>query len=292
MSEKVLGKPEPDSDVVNKQPKVLLIGVGWLGQHVLEYFTDADMYNTSGFLRKKYEQYDLAVIGVPTPMNSETGQCDTSIVENCVDKFKDIVDHFLIKSTVEIGTTDRLKEKYKVKIAMSPEFLGESLGHPLIEPRRDVFQIIGGEDKVAGKIAGFWRDVLNANAPIMIVSAVEAEIIKYCENYWIMQRVDFWNDVYDICETLGGEFTKVREGLVLDPRLNRTHSNVYPNNRGWSSKCLPKDPNALAYTMRKMGKPLTTLEHQLEKNMNYWRKDYVSHNKLIPDKPLWRKNNV
>jgi UDPglucose 6-dehydrogenase len=282
-----LGVPKPDGDVVNKEPRVLLIGYGWVGQFCGKYFKTADIYTSEGFQKKEFQHYDLAIISVPTPMNQETGQCNYSIIEECVDKFKGSVDYFLTKSTVEIGTTDYLKEKYKVKIAMSPEYVGETLGHPLVEPRRDAFQIIGGEDETTTTIAGFWRTVLTAYAPILICTAIEAETIKYCENYRIMQAVDYWNDVYEICQTLGGKFDRVREGLTLDNRFTRTHSNVYPNNRGWAGKCLPKDMNALAYKMRKMGKPLTTLEHQIKKNATEWRVNYDNKGRLLPEKPTW-----
>lgn len=308
LSVKQLGKPESSSDVLNKEPRVLLIGYGWVGQYCGKYFKDAWYTDHTGVLhpqanpnisvttvnnlwKKGENQFDLGIISVPTPMNPETGQCDTSIVEEVVEKYREIVDYFLIKSTVEIGTTDRLAEKYGVKIAMSPEYVGETLGHPLLEPRRDAFQIFGGESETVSKIAEFWRRVLTASAPIMLCTAREAEIIKYCENLWIMQRVDYWNDVFDVCQTLGGEFTRVREGLVLDPRFSRTHSNVYPHNRGWSGKCLPKDMNALAYTMRKAGKTLGVIEHQIEKNALIVRKNYDNKEKLIPDSPAWIKKN-
>jgi len=286
---KKLGVPEPNGDVVNKEPKVLLIGYGWVGQYCGKYFKTADIYTKNGYQKKDYSHYDLAIISVPTPMNPKSGQCDVSIVENVVEKFKKNVDYFLIKSTVEIGTTDRLSRKYGVEIAMSPEYVGETLGHPLLEPRRDAFQIIGGEDSVAEKIADFWRLVLNANAPILICSAIDAEIIKFSENYWIMRRVDYWNDIQEICSTLGGNFSRVREGLVLDPRFSRTHSNVYKNNRGWSGKCLSKDMPALAYTMNRARNPLTTLQHLILKNANKWRKGYDNKERLLPEDANWLK---
>lgn len=285
---KELGKPQSNSDVINEEPRVLLVGYGWVGQYCGKYFKNADIFTSKGFNKREFEDYDLAIIGVPTPMNRKTGQCDVSIVEESVKKFRGIAKNFLIKSTVEIGTTDRLSKKYNVDIAMSPEYVGETLGHPLLEPKRDNFLIIGGKDGVAHRIASFWRLVLHANAPIHICTAVEAEIIKYCENLWIMQRVDYWNDVYEVCQTFGGMFDRVREGIVLDPRMNRTHSFVYPNNRGWSGKCLPKDMNSLAYSMRKKDNPLKTVEHQINKNTKR-RAGYNNSEQLIPDKPLWQK---
>ena len=280
---KKLGVPESNADVLNNEPKVLLIGWGWVGQYCGKYFKNADIVTSDGFVKHKQKHYDLAIISVPTPMDIKTGNCDTSIVEEVVGKYKGMVDYFLIKSTVEIGTTDYLRDKYDVKICMSPEYVGETLGHPLLDARRDAFQIIGGQDKDATAIAGFWMTVLTASAPILICTSREAEIIKYCENYWIMQRVDYWNDVFEVCQTFDGSFTRVREGLVLDPRFSRTHSNVYPNNRGWSGKCLPKDMTSLAYKMRQKGKPLTTLEHQIDKNAKVFRADYKNKERLLPE---------
>jgi len=302
-----LGVPQSSSDVINGEPKVLLIGYGWVNQYMGKYFTNADYVTHDGVVKSQktnksildstmkgienFTPYDLAIIGVPTPMDHETGQCDVSIVEEVVKKYKPIVNHFLIKSTVEIGTTDRLAYTYGVKIAMSPEYVGETLGHPLLEARRDAFQIIGGAEETASTIAGFFRLVLHANAPIQIVTAKEAEIIKYCENMWIMQRVDYWNDVYQIADTFSASFDRVREGLVLDPRFSRTHSNVYPNNRGWSGKCLPKDMNGLCYKMRKMGSPLEIVEHQIEKN-ECLRSGYDNKEKLAPKMSLWFKESI
>jgi len=297
---KQLGKPESSSDVVNKEPKVLLIGYGWVGQYMGKYFKTAHYVQTDGIIKRvsdnepayqeneKIGVYDLAIIGTPTPMNKETGQCDTSIVENVVDKYKHIVSIFLVKSTVEIGTCERLEEKYGVPVCMSPEYVGETLGHPLLEPRRDAFQIIGGNPEARERVAQMFMKVLHASAPIMLCTSQEAEIIKYCENMWIMSRVDYWNDVFEVAETLGASFTTIREGLVLDPRMGRTHSNVYKDNKGWSGKCLPKDMNALAFKMRQSGHPLPRLESSIEMNVER-RKSIKSTETLIPESPAWRK---
>lgn len=286
---KTLGIPQSDGDVINEEPNVLLIGYGWVGQYIGKYFKNADVVTADGIFRSQgglevvpNAKYDLAVIGVPTPMNNSTGQCDTSIVEEAVEKYRKVVDIFLVKSTVEIGTCRRLEEKYGKPVCMSPEYVGETLGHPLLEPRRDAFQIIGGNEIARELVAGMFMRVLHASAPIHLVSHEEAEIIKYMENYWIMRRVDYWNDVYDVCDAFNVSFNAVREGIVLDPRMDRTHSNVYPDNRGWSGKCLPKDMNALGYKMHGLGKSMTTLEHLINKNAKYWRKNYKNQEKLIP----------
>lgn len=298
MSDKMLGKPQSSSDVVNKQPRVLLIGYGWVGQYMGKYFTKAHYVEGDGII--KYQDgrevgynfgYELAIIGVPTPMNKETGQCDTSIVESVVEKYKHIVDIFLVKSTVEIGTCRRLEQKYGVDVCMSPEYVGETLGHPLLEPRRDAFQIIGGSPTAREKVAGMFMKVLHADAPIHLVTHEEAEIIKYSENEYLMRLADYWQGVWKRCQAFNASYQAVRTGLTLDPRVLTTHSNVYPENLGWSGKCLPKDMNALAYTLRKAGIPSTVLEHMIEKNLGV-RKNYNNTETLLPRKSIWYKEIV
>ena len=71
---------------------------------------------------------DICFICVPTPSDSETGQCDTSIVESVVNELNDTQYKGLIciKSTVEPGTTNKLKTKHPtLRVAMVPEFLRE-----------------------------------------------------------------------------------------------------------------------------------------------------------------------
>lgn len=291
---KTLGRPESSSDVLNKEPKVLLIGYGWVCQYMSKYFTEAHYVEGDGVVKQVSDnevvdkiRYDLAIIGVPTPMNPETGQCDVSIVEEVVDKYKDIVDIFLVKSTVEIGTCQRLEEKYNVSVCHSPEFIGETLGHPLLEARRDAFQIIGGNPIAREAVARMFMRVLHASAPMYLVTSQESEIIKYCENMWISRVVDYWNDVFEISQVTKTSFQAIREGIVLDPRMSRTHSNVYPDNKGWSGKCIPKDMNALAFKMRKLGHPLQRLENSIEQNV-VRRKDIKSTERLIPESPLWK----
>lgn len=294
---KTLGTPQPDSDVVNKEPSVLLIGFGWVGQYMGKYFTQAHVVEGSGVFTNQQGAvveprtfYEIAIISVPTPMDEETGECDISIVEEVVEKYEHLVGIFLIKSTVSIGTCEYLEEKYGVAVCMSPEYVGETLGHPLLEARRDAFQIIGGNETAREIVASNFMKVLNANAEILLCESREAEIIKLCENYWITQRVAYWNDVYDICKAARASFQTVRNGICLDPRMSRTHSNVYPDNRGFSGKCLPKDMNNLVNFMRDASDtPLVILEKLLQHNAEYWRKDYKNSVKLVPDKPPWRE---
>ena len=79
-----------------------------------------------------------------------------------------------------------------------------------------------------------------------LVSALEAEICKLMENAWGAQKVTFANVMYDICESLGANYTKVLQAWGSDGRTEKMHMRVMPHKRGWKSKCYDKDIPALA----------------------------------------------
>jgi UDPglucose 6-dehydrogenase len=58
-------------------------------------------------------------------------------------------------------------------------------------------------------------------------SAIEAEIIKYMENSYLATKVSFVNEFRRICETFGADWHAVREGWLLDPRVEPTHTAAF-----------------------------------------------------------------
>ena len=77
MPSKILGKPESHSDVINREPRTLLLGYGWVGQHVHRYFKNADYFTLDTGLcdknnnklivnkpRRSGKVWDLAFISV------------------------------------------------------------------------------------------------------------------------------------------------------------------------------------------------------------------------------------
>jgi len=179
-----------------------------------------------------------------------TGKCDTSIVESVVKKYNDIVEYWCCKSTVEIGTIDRLWKLYNAEVCMSPEYVGETLGHPLLEPSKNTFIILGGEEEVTKIFAEAWTLVTNSQTKIYQVSAKTAELCKLMENSFIATKVMFCNEFYELANKIGVDYNELRECFLADPRMSRHFTYVYKDNRGFSGKCLPKDLNNLAYYYR------------------------------------------
>jgi len=284
---KQLGKPESNSDVLNKHPTTLIIGYGWVGQFIGKYFTEAHWVDEKGIFRniqgkkvKALKEYQLAFVGVPTPM-LDSGQCDTSIVKSVVKKYKDIVNYFCIKSTIEIGTIEYLENEYGVRFCMSPEYVGETLGHPLLEPSKNTFIILGGSENITRIFAEAWTLVTNAQSKIYQVDAKTAELCKLMENSFIATKVMFCNEFYALAEEIGVDYNKLRECFLADPRMSRHFTYVYKDNRGFSGKCLPKDLNNLAYFYRNnTAINANMIEFLLRQNAKM-RKDYINSVPLL-----------
>ena len=73
------------------------------------------------------------------------------------------------------------------------------------------------------------------------------------ENSYLPMKVAFSNEFFDLAETSGVDYHQLRELWLLDPRINRSRTWVYPDDRGFGGKWLPKDLEALTSFAREQG---------------------------------------
>ena len=263
--------------------KVAIVGYGKVGQSYQKVFPDAMIYDKSTHffpLDTKGQFYttqifrvnewaDMAIVCVPTP-EALDGSCDTSIVEEVVNQLE--VPLILIKSTVSPGTTDRLRGSTGKKIIHSGEFVGEGgyfvpapYPHPT-DPRQHGFCILGGTEEDCTAVAGIMAPALGPFTRLRFVTAKESEAIKLFENAWIATKVTFCNEMYDLCQAMGVNWYKVREGWLDDARVGLSHTMVSPHNRGWGGRCLPKDTASLLHIADQAGQPLSLLKQVVKSN--------------------------
>lgn len=218
-----------------------IVGYGWLGKHMHSLFPEAYIYDLGLNIGSKEEVNgcDIAFIGVPTP-NKLDGSLDTSIVEDIVSWCTCPL--IVIRSTLNPGTVDSLTVRYKKRIVVQPEYLGETVNHPLLDSKTRPFLIIGGNKQDTRQLIDLYTGVYNANITIRQVTAREAEVIKLSENRAIAFKVSQCQELYDVCEAAGIDYYTVRDAVYSDdPRFNLWWTFVFPDNRGMNSKCLPKD---------------------------------------------------
>ena len=125
---------------------------------------------------------------------------------------------------------------------MQPEYLGETPAHPMLDQKTRQFVIIGGEPEDRRELIDLYTTVYNANTNIRQVTALEAEIIKLSENRAISFKVAECQELYDICQKAYVDYYTIRDAVYSDdPRFNLWWTFIYPEKRGFNSKCIPKD---------------------------------------------------
>ena len=218
-----------------------IIGVGWVGQAMYKLFPEAQLYDPVLNMKNTdvINQCDVAFICVPTPAIDE-GKLDTSIVEEVIKWCKCSL--IVIRSTVNPGDSAHWSLEYNKNIVVQPEYLGETVEHPMYDLKTRPFLIIGGFEENRRKLIDLYATVYNANITIKQVGLTEAEVIKLSENRAIAFKVIQCQELYDACERANIDYYMIRDAVYGDdPRFNLWWTFVYPENRGVNSKCIPKD---------------------------------------------------
>lgn len=218
--------------------RVKIYGFGWVGKSMKELFPDAVVHDPALKMHSRITS-DIAFVCVPTP-NLPSGALDTSIVEDVVRNAKEKL--IIIRSTVNPGTCDYLATTYNKNIVFMPEYLGETVAHPLLDDNAAKFLIMGGWPLDTRQVIELFQEVYNANIRIRQTTRMEAEVIKLSENRAIMYKVAQCQELYDVCETASVDYYTVRDAVYGDdPRFNLYWTFVFPESRGAKSKCIPKD---------------------------------------------------
>lgn len=221
--------------------RVKIYGYGWVGKAMHTLFPDAYIVDPSQNLGAPTDNQPaahVAFVCVPTPLKD--GKLDTSIVEEVVTNCKENL--IIIRSTVMPGTCDKL-EKLGKNIIFQPEYLGETVEHPMSDQHSRSFIILGGRPNIRKYAIELYQKVYNANITIRQVSLYEAEVIKLSENRAIAFKVMQCSELYDACEKAEIDYYTIRDAVYGDdPRFNLWWTFIYPEKRGFNnSKCLIKD---------------------------------------------------
>ncbi len=186
----------------------------------------------------KDKEADIAFVCVPTPLKN--GNLDCSAVLEVIGTAPEPL--LVIRSTIMPGMCYAAALGYNKRIVYQPEYLGETVEHPLFDMKERPFMVLGGEPEDRRKVIELYQTVYNANIKIRQVSLLEAEIIKLSENRAIAFKVAQCQELYDACEKAGVDYYTIRDAVYGDdPRFNLWWTFVYPEKRGFQSKCIPKD---------------------------------------------------
>ncbi len=298
----------------NSRKHIAVIGYGYVGKAIVNFFKghyNIKVYDppyikenhlegieekhlgesiTFTTIKENITSCDLAVVCVPTPSNND-GEVDLSYIHETFEWLNTPL--ILIKSTVPPGTTQRMVKGeagnwIDRRIAFSPEYIGEGkytvkwwkdIGYPHpTDMKYHDFHIFGGEKETTSEIMEFFKPVVGPDVKYIQTDSSTAELVKYMENSWGAMKVTFCNEFANIAKEMGVDYNELRELLLLDGRIEKMHTIVFKDDRGFGGKCFPKDVKGIINASEKVGYTPELLKEVLKSNDKFRGKNGEKEN--------------
>lgn len=205
---------------------------------------------------------NIAFIAVGTPMG-EDGSADLQYVLAVAKSIGQHMQHYMVivdKSTVPVGTGEKVKMAIQAEldargsdltfdVVSNPEFLKEGAAiKDFMHPDRVV---VGADsDKAMAIMHDLYAPFMKNHDRFIAMDIKSAEMTKYAANAMLATKISFMNEMANICERVGADINKVRNGIGSDSRIG--YSFIYPG-CGYGGSCFPKDVQALAKTAKDFG---------------------------------------
>ena len=252
-----------------------IIGVGFVGSAIMlslkrkEFVLNKDLFiydkykeNIENIIIKSLNSLniilntDMIFLCLPTPYSNELKTYDITSLESTMEflsnnNYKGLC---LIKSTIVPGTTKILSDKYlNLKIIHNPEFLSAKTAEEDFHTQQHV--ILGKTERInqgeIESVKSFYEKYYTKN--ITIVDSTESEIIKLSANCFYSIKIQYFTEIFLLCNKFDCSYNIVREGLLKNNWINPMHTQIpgTDGNISYGGLCFPKDTKALDEFMKK-----------------------------------------
>lgn len=203
---------------------------------------------------KEMKRCKTVFVCLPADNQNEVDKLVTEIIE--VKKNNQWCD-FVLRSTVPIGTCERIQNTLQQPIYYMPEFLRDRywetdcLNRPIV---------LGSDMKTVPEYLQ-TEDVLTC-------SLQEAETLKMMSNAYASLRITFANHFFDLSKKTDSDYNHI-VNMLLQTQHEQTYLEASDELRGFGGKCLTKDLDFLLSTFRGIGLQQTLLSAIKEDNTKW-----------------------
>ncbi len=245
-----------------------ICGIGFVGNAVMNCLSKVkDPFHIVAYDKyKKLNTFDLLLesdlcfICLPTLYNALTKSYDMSEIDLTLKQFSE--KHYrgilLLKSTVLPEYCQKMNDVYPhLRLINNPEFLSARTALEDFAQQKHI--ILGStqqSQRSIEKVVSFYKELFPL-AQVSVCTAEEAALTKLACNSFYATKVQFFSELYLLCDKLTISYEDVKEMMLKNGWINPQHTSV-PGHDGqlsFGGACLPKDISALNALMESMFVP-------------------------------------
>lgn len=252
-------------------PKIGFIGLGFVGEAIKNSYEGFENICIDTDPSKGYNAtYDEIMdaegifVSVPSPSNHD-GTCNSSILESVLSNLKDYQGVIISKVTATPDIYEKLQIQYP-NLVYVPEFLTAANAYQ--DYQNENWAVIGGTilayQREAERIIRYTKKELQT----CFCTIGEASLYKYIVNSFLSTKVTFMNEMYELAETNGYSWNRIRQMMLFDVRIGPSHTSVPgPDGQfGFGGMCFPKDTSAILKYAESINCDLNVLSNAVKKN--------------------------
>ena len=235
--------------------KIGICGLGIVGSAIYNFFINKDIelyiYDKYNY---KYNNNNISIlmeseilyICLPTLYDDVLKSYNMDAINSTIDilnnmKYTGII---IIKSTVLPDYIDTINNIYKdLNIIYNPEFLSaKTANEDFINQQHIILGYTVQSKESISLVENFYKKHF-PNTLISITTAKEASITKLACNSFYAVKVQFFTEIYLLCQSNNINYDNVKKMMLMNGWINSMHCNIPgpDNNISYGGMCLPKD---------------------------------------------------